>query len=165
MAKATRKEATDALATRNLDRGLRTAWVREDGVQMLVVQTTVRIPVQLARPLPGRWSIHLSWLFEPVPPDGDYHLLRSSFGLNVAGLTDPAVAEIQNLVRYDVDNARPGPDGRPLGRHINVWQPGSIEDNVHYPTLGVNGEGWTVDEVLTFFLSDTFAADLDGRIN
>lgn len=165
VAKAVKKEARKALAKRNLERGLRTDRVREDGVQMLLVQTTVRIPVTLARPLPGRWSVHLNWLFEPIPPHRDFQLLRSSFGLSVAGLTDPAVSDIQNLVRYDVDNARLGPGGIPLGRHIDVWQPNPIEDNVHYPVPGENHGGWVVEDVLAFFFSDVLAEDLAGRIN
>jgi len=164
VAKAVTKEANAALAHRNLRRAIRSEWVPEDGIQMLSVRTTVAIPVQLPRQLPGKWSVHLSWLFQPIPPDGEFELLRSSFGLNVAGLARPATLEVRNLVRYDVDNGRPGPGDGALGRHINVWQPPPIDDHVHYPTLEYTTDPWNVDEVLSFFLSESLADDLDGRV-
>jgi hypothetical protein len=158
------KEAAAALGKRDLLRGVRAVRVRENGVEMCHVHTTVRVPVKLAKPLPGRWSVHLSWLFQPIPPIGEFELLRSSFGLNVAGLTKPALANDTSLVRYDVDNVRAGSTGSPLGRHINVWQPAPIEDHVHYPALDAREEAWGVDEVLDFFLSESLACDLEGLL-
>lgn len=164
IAKAVKKEATEALARRNLERGLRSEWVREDGIWMLSVRTTIRIPVRLAKPLPGRWFVHLNWLFQPIPPEGTLELLRSSFGLTVAGLSNPRTDEAC-LVRYDVDNARTGIGETTLGRHINVWQPAPVESNVHYPVLSPRADVWAVDEVLEFFLSSSLAEDLDGRLS
>lgn len=164
VSKEVKKQAVKALASRNLARPMRYDWVKEDGVRMLSVKNTVGIEVKLARPLPGRWTVHLNWLFEPIPPDGELALLRASFGLNVTDLTKPMVVATRNLVRYDVDNGRLGPDGMKLGRHINVWQPAPIDDHVHFPVMGDSVDSWTVDEVLTFFLSESFADDLFGRL-
>ena len=158
------KEAVAALGKRDLLRGVRADRVRQDGVEMVHVHTTVRVPIKPAKPLPGRWSVHLSWLFQPIPPTGEFELLRSSFGLNVAGLTKPALAHGISLVRYDVDNVRAGGAGSPLGRHLNVWQPPPIEDHVHYPALHSTEEAWSVDQVLEFFLSESLAGDLEGLL-
>jgi hypothetical protein len=135
VAKEVVKEAATALKKRNLVWGFRSEVVRESGVQMLSVRNTTGIAVELAQPLPGRWSLHFNWLFQPIPPAGEYELLRSSFGLNVSGLAQPPAATLTSFVRYDVDNGRSGPYG-PLGRHINVWQPISVDDNVHFRFLG-----------------------------
>ena len=164
VSKDVKKQAAKALASRNLARPLRDDWVEEEGVRMLSVKNSVAIEVKLARPLPGRWTVHLNWLFQPIPPDGELALLRASFGLNVAGLTKPPVAGTQNLVRYDIDHGRLGPDGETLGRHINVWQPPPIDDHVHFPVMDGSTDPWTVDEVLTFFLSQSLADDLNGRL-
>lgn len=164
VAKEVRKEANTALAQRNLQRALRSDWIREGGVPMLSVRTTVRIPVVLARPLPGRWSVYFNWLFEPIPLGEELQLLRSSFGLNVADLASPTAQDVRNVVRYDVDNRRQGVGGSRLGRHINVWQPAPIDDNVHYPVLSPSADTWSVEEVLSFFLSEALAGDLNGRL-
>jgi hypothetical protein len=163
VAKAVIREAATALRKRNLVWGFRWYVLPEDGIRMLSVRNITGIPVQLAKPLPGRWSLHFNWLFQPIPPAGEYELLRSSFGLNVSGLVQPPAETPTNFVRYDVDNGRTGPYGQ-LGRHINVWQPMTVDDNVHYPVPGPAAEGWAVDDVLTFFLSDSLATDLEGRL-
>lgn len=164
IAKAAAKEAVAALGKHDLLRGVRLYRVREDGVEMIQVRTTVRVPITLAKAIPGRWSLHLSWLFQPIPPAGEFELLRSSFGLNVAGLTKPELTEDTSLIRYDVDNARPGPAGSPIGRHINVWQPAPINDVVHYPVMDTTDDPWSAEEVLDFFLSESFAEDLEGLL-
>lgn len=163
IAKAVIKEAVAALKQRNLVYGFRSVTVRESGVPLLAVRNTTGIPVTLARPLPGRWSVYFNWLFLPIPPDGKYELLRSSFGLNVTGLVGPAAQQNTTFVRYDVANDRAGPEGT-LGCHINVWQPSPIDDNVHFPVPGLASNAWPVRDVLSFFLSESLADDLLGRI-
>jgi hypothetical protein len=125
-----------------------------------------QIAVDLDSSFPGTWRVNMSWTMVPVPPRGEEMLvLESSIGLYAVkvpalGNTDDEVC----LVRYDSSLTEAGSTLEPLGPHLNVHQPGELEDNVHYKIPGLPDHQWQVGEVLDFLLSDRLVKDLTGRL-
>ena len=59
----------------------------------------------------------------------------------------------------------PGATLAPLGAHINVFQPGRLEDKVHYALPGHAEHEWQLPDVLDFLMSDRLVRDLTGRLH
>lgn len=124
------------------------------------------VHVTLDPAFPGRWRMNLSWTFTPVPAAHSPEILESSAGLYCVGV--PALGggdQERCLVRYDVDNKRPGHSLGPLGPHLNVAQPGKLADRVHYPLPGLAQAAWSVTDVLDVLLSDRLVEDLRDRLD
>lgn len=148
----------EALARRNLVRGFRGQWATRDGIDTLHVYNSVPIKIRPLPALPGTWDVHISWTLRRAPRTGDVVVWQSSVGLNVVGASFARKARVC-LVRYDVDNGRPGPGLAPLGRHLNVHQPAPLDDNAHFAIPGEDDE-WRVPQVLDILLSPQFLGDL-----
>jgi hypothetical protein len=159
------KEAKEALGRHKLHSGFKPEIVREpnSGVELLRARNSAPIHVPFKPPLSGWWSLHLSWTIRPIPR-GTPILWNSSFGLNVRGVPFAPGDSTVCLVRYDVDNDRPGPRSAPLGAHLNILQPKPLDDHVHFPVLAEAGRMWSVSEVLDVFLADEFVGDLRARL-
>jgi hypothetical protein len=124
------------------------------------------VHVKLDPGFPGRWRLNLSWTFAPVPAAPSPAILESSAGLYCVGVPALGGGEKERcLVRYDVDNKRPGHSLGPLGPHLNVTQPGKLADRVHYPLPGLALRAWSVSEVLDVLLSDRLVEDLRDRLD
>jgi hypothetical protein len=124
------------------------------------------VGVKLDSGFPGHWRLNLSWTFTPVPAARDPEILESSVGLYGVGV--PALGGVDDeccLVRYDVDNKRAGHSLGPLGPHLNVMQPGKLQDHVHYPLPGIAKIPWTLSDILDVLLSGRLVEDLRGRLN
>jgi hypothetical protein len=123
------------------------------------------VHVRLDPGFPGHWRLNLSWTFTPIPAANTPEILESSVGLYCVGV--PALGggdKERCLVRYDVDNKRPGHSLGPLGPHLNVIQPGKLSDRVHYPLPGLVKEAWSLSDVLDVLLSHRLVEDLRGRL-
>jgi hypothetical protein len=69
--------------------------------------------------------------YEPDPVRKAPQLVESSIGLDVdSPLTDDIK---KSFVRYDVDHRPLAPLSGVSPAHLNVLQPGRVEDRVHYP--------------------------------
>jgi len=115
--------------------------------------------------LPGDWSLRMYWLVANDPQSGQApQLVESAISLNVESpFTEPFSTRC--LIRYDIDHrALTSPTHKYSPAHLNVLQPGSLEDHAHYPIVGQPLEEWPVDLVVEFLLSDELRADLAGRI-
>jgi hypothetical protein len=114
--------------------------------------------------LPGRWFLKLSWSFWSDPTDSkQVEMFQSSISLNVeSALTDGLGTKC--LVRYDVDRRDTRRTGDFGVAHLNVLQPGAIEDKAHYPLPGATVDEWPLADVLRFFRSDVLRDDLDGLL-
>lgn len=124
------------------------------------------VHVTLDPGFPGHWRLNLSWTFTPVPAAHSPQILESSAGLYCVGV--PALGggdEERCLVRYDVDNKRPGHSLGALGPHLNVTQPGKLSDRVHYPLPGLAQAPWSVSDVLDVLLSARLVEDLRDRLD
>ena len=154
------------LISRGLETPVRTRQKRIDKVDHWHVEAR-GVRVQLDPGFPGRWRLHLSWTFAPVPASEELPVLQSSAGLYAVGVPALGGTDDQErcLVRYDVDNARPGPHLEPLGPHLNVCQPGKLGDRVHYPLPGVGSGPWAVTDVLDVLLSERLVEDLRDRLD
>ncbi len=159
------KEAAEALGRHKLYGGFEPKIGREpsSGVELLRARNSAPIHVPFKPPLSGRWSLHLSWTIRRILR-GTPILWQSSFGLNVSGVSFAPADNAVCLVRYDVDNDRPGPGSIPLGAHLNILQPEPLDDHVHFPVLAEAGRMWSVSEVLDVFLADEFVSDLRARL-
>lgn len=159
------KEAAEALGRHKLYGGFKPEIGRElsSGVELLCAKNSAPIYVPFEPPLSGRWSLHLSWTIRRIPR-GTHTLWNSSFGLDVCGVPFAPGDSTVCLVRYDVDNDRPGPGSAPLGAHLNILQPEPLDDHVHFPVLAEAGRMWSVSEVLDVFLADEFVSDLRARL-
>src|SRR6202012_1568051 len=103
------KEATKALAHHGLAGGFRDKIAKGlDSVELVELRNSSQIAVRLAPALAGSWWLHLSWTIRRIPR-GEPVLWRSSFGLNVRDVPFVSNPSGACLVRYDVDNERPGP--------------------------------------------------------
>ena len=152
-----------ALGARNLSRPVRAVYV--PGVPCWKVAAE-KIEVRLDPSFPGRWRLNMSWTMVPIPPSGDLVVQESSIGLY--GAQVPALGgggEEVCLVRYDTDLTEPGATLAPLGAHINVLQPGRLEDKVHYVLPGHADHEWRLPDVLDFLMSDRLVRDLTGRLH
>lgn len=92
-------------------------------------------------------------------------LLESTIGLY--GIKVPALGGTEEevcLVRYDTSLLEAGANLEPLGPHLNVHQPGSLKDKVHYKIPGLATPEWHVGEILDFLLSDRLVKDLTNRL-
>ena len=121
--------------------------------------------VTLGNDFPGSWRINLSCTFATIPRSGAIQILESSAGLYAVGV--PAFGRggaERCLVRYDIDNKRPGVHLEALGPHLNVFQPGKLEDRIHYPIPGVDAAGWSFPSLLDVLLSERLIEDLRGRL-
>lgn len=154
------KEAADALHRHGLYAGFQDGIKREtDSVELIEIRNTAPIDVQFKPSLVGHWSLHLSWTIRRVPR-GDPILWRSSFGLKVRGTSFAPDEGAVCLVRYDVDNDRPGPGLDSLGAHLNILQPAPLHDHIHFPVLAGPEREWTVSEVIDVFLASEFVGEL-----
>lgn len=154
------KEADKALHRHGLYAGFRDRIKREtDGVELIALSNTAPIDVRFKPSLIGHWSLHLSWTIRRVPR-GNPILWRSSFGLKVRGTSFAPAERMACLVRYDVDNDRPGPGLDSLGAHLNILQPAPLHDHVHFPVLAGPDRRWTVSEVIDVFLASEFVGEL-----
>jgi len=139
--------------------------IRIDKVDHWQVQAR-GVQVTLDPTFPGHWRLNLSWTFTPVPASRSPEILESSAGLYCVGVPALGGGEQERcLVRYDIDNKRPGHSLGPLGPHLNVTQPGKLGDSVHYPLPGLAHAAWSVTEVLDVLLSDRLVEDLRGRLD
>jgi hypothetical protein len=153
------------LIRRQLETPVRARLKRIDKVDHWHVEAR-GVRVQLDPSFPGRWRLYLSWTFVPIPASDELAVLESSAGLYAVGV--PALGggeEERCLVRYDVDNARPGPHLAPLGPHLNVCQPGKLADRVHYALPGVARQPWGVADLLDVLLSNRLVEDLRDRLD
>lgn len=163
-AKALLKEATAALAAQNLIRPFRCEIVSEDGVEMTKVRNTQPIELPYGGKLPGRWDLHAEWMLRGIPGQTTLVVWRSSIGLSAEGTGLTPDGKRACVVRYDVDNGRPGPGLGPIGRHINVLQPDPLGDHVHYPTFDQSSAAWAVKDILELFQSPSFIEDIAKRL-
>lgn len=120
------------------------------------------LPAQMG--LPGEWTITMSWVVATDPePTGEPQLVESAISLNLS--SDLTSNRPRSLVRYDIDHrALTSPTHKYSPAHLNVLQPGLLEDNVHYPIVGLPLQEWPVEAVVDFLFSDELRADLDGRV-
>jgi len=160
------KEAEKALRRHGLYAGFRDTIEREpdSGVEIFGARNTTPIDVRFTPPLSGRWSLHLSWRVRRIPR-GEPILWQSSFGLNVRGVSFAPTDDAVCLVRYDVDNDRPGPGLGPLGAHLNILQPEPLDDHLHFPVLAEPERVWSVSEVLDVLLAPGLANELRARLD
>lgn len=137
---------------------------REDAVPTWTIRNVNPIRPMTLRSLPGTWEIYAAWTLQPLLDSKTLALMRSSIGLNVSGLEAPALADKVCLVRYDVDTTKTvdGPDGspRPIGRHLNVLQPGPLSDKLHLPYIPHSLEPWPVDETVRLLSAPSLVAEL-----
>jgi hypothetical protein len=137
--------------------------VDADGVENWEAFTTTPI-VLPRRPLPGRWYLKMNWLISGDPGGGDAEVIESTMSLNVEESPLTADLSTQCLVRYDVDHRLTAPTVGFSAAHLNVLQPGGLEDRLHYPAIGLDVPTWDIKAVLSFFLSARFWNDLGERL-
>jgi hypothetical protein len=132
--------------------------VVEEGVEHWEAFSTSPI-VLPNRPLPGRWYLRMSWLVSGDPGGQEAQLIWSSMSLGGDGdLTENLTTDC--LVRYDVDHRATAPTAGFSAAHLNVLQPGKLEDRMHYPAIGLDVPTWDIRAVLTFLTSPRFWDDL-----
>jgi hypothetical protein len=117
------------------------------------------------RPLPGRWYLRMRWLISGDPAGEEAQVVESSVSLNVeeSPLTDGL--STQCLIRYDVDHRLTSPTVEFSAAHLNVLQPGKLEDRLHYPAIGLDVPTWDIKAVLSFLVSQRFWNELRERLD
>jgi hypothetical protein len=137
------------------------AVVDENGVENWEAFSTSPI-VLPNRPLPGRWYLPMRWLVSGDPAGLQADVIESSMSLNVEGpLTEGLSTEC--LIRYDVDHRATAPTAGFSPAHVNVLQPGKLEDRLHYPAIGLDVPTWDIKSVASFLLSPRFWDELRER--
>lgn len=156
--------AKKALGARSLAQAVSAKWSPKERAWKISAR---KIKVNLDSSFPGHWRINMEWKMVPVPPKGDEILVvESTIGLY--GIEVPALGGTEEeicLVRYDMSLAEAGPNLEPLGPHLNVHQPGKLQDKIHYKIPGLTRPEWQVAEILDFLLSDRLVDDLTDRLD
>jgi hypothetical protein len=158
------KIAKEALGAHQLRPAVVTQYVQKDTAWKISARNIV---VNLDASFPGHWRVNMGWTLVPVPPAGKSMLVTES-SIGLYGVKVPALGGGDKevcLVRYDLSLTEAGPTLEPLGAHINVHQPGSLRDKVHYKIPGLPHHEWQVREVLDFLLSDRLVKDLTNRLS
>jgi hypothetical protein len=159
-----RSQARKALITLGLTPAIdKRAFVDDDGVENWEAFSTTPI-VLPNRPLPGRWYLQMRWLVSGDPAGKEAQVVESTISLNV---TDSSLTEglsTQCLVRYDIDHRLTAPTAGFSPAHLNVLQPGRLEDRLHYPAVGLDIPTWDIRAVLSFLLSQRFWDELLNRL-
>jgi hypothetical protein len=126
-----------------------------------------KIAVRLDPSFPGHWRLNMGWTLVPVPPSRDAEMLVTESSIGLYGVKVPALGDGENevcLVRYDTSLTAAGTTLEPLGAHLNVHQPGGLQDKIHYKIPGLFDHEWQVSEVLDFLLSERLVKDLTDRL-
>lgn len=156
------RKARKALQAHKLPTAVDKRAVVEDGVEHWLAFSTTPIVLD-NRPLPGRWYLQMKWLVAGDPAGGEPPLILSSISLNVEGkLTENMTTDC--LVRYDVDHRATAPTTGFSPLHLNLLQPGKLEDRMHYPAIGLEIQTWDIPTVLNFLLSTRFWDELRDRL-
>ncbi len=165
-AEAKAREARQVLNARQLPAAVQARVADRAPGGFEVWQAANANPVSLPLDAPGEWYLGLVWQYATIPAGREQEpvLEYSSISLNVRdlGLTDQINTDC--FIRYDIERRSVVGVGRHSSAHINVLQPATLDDHVHFPVVGFDREEWPLDAVLDFFLSEELRDDLAGHI-
>lgn len=108
-------------------------------------------PILINSPRQGAWSLTSYWRYVADPRETDHAiLLESSVGLNVSDHPLEGSEDEVCVVRYDLDRTRTP------ALHLNVLQPGPIQDRAHWSLPSNEIKEWDARLVFTYLVTDAF---------